>query len=886
MKTIKQTVFFLMLMCCFLGADAKHIIGGEMFYDLVSSNATSRTFRLTLILFRDEACNSDPTCAQMPISARIGVYNNDNFQLEPVVVDVNLLRIDNVPLLSIPACISNQPNLVYKAGYYVTQVTLPNNIGGFTAAYQTCCRINSIVNIQANGNGDGSTYACVIPGPGQNNFSRNDNSPRYRQGINVVCTDNAFTLDFSATDPDQDSLVYSICSAYNGGAAANANPITPSPPPYGFLSYAPGFNGGRPLGPNATINPRTGIISGVAPASGKYVVAVCVSSFRNGRFLTTHRKDFIISVADCDFASAELEPNYITCDGLTYTFNNLSNSPLNQTYLWNFNDPAAGRDSISTSPRPTHTFSAAGIYTIRMVVNPNTPCADSTTAEIRVFPGYFPDFQSNSPICRGNPVQFNDRTRTNHGIINSWKWDFGVSSNNADTSRIQNPRFNYPDTGTYTATLIVGSDLGCVDTIKQPIRIIDKPTMFVTNDTLICSADDLRLSASTNLTGVTGTYSWSPNYNIINANSSSPTISPDQTTIYFVNYSDNQGCRNRDSVIVRVVDTVSLRAGNDTTICRTDSIQLSLFSDALTYQWTPSQGLNNPNIKNPIASPNVPTTTYSVIANIGSCVSRGRITVKTVAYPQARVSNDTSICFGTDAFPRASGGSIYQWQTTKYLSDPNIANPIIVQPGSGVYQYVVAVRDTFGCPLPVFDSLKLTVIRLIADAGPRDTSIVVNQILQLNATGSTNYSWSPNRWLNNPNIFNPKSKPEADIEYVVTVSNSIGCKDTDSILVKFYNLAAGFYVPNAFSPNKDGLNDLIRPMALGLKSLERFSIFNRWGQLMFTTNQIGAGWDGFFSGQKQEPGTYVWFAEGTVFPAENTNVGVPIKGNGTFILLR
>jgi gliding motility-associated-like protein len=886
MKSSCKYGFTLFLSFCFFVVEAKHIIGGEMFYDLISQNATSRTFRITLILFRDEGCNAEPNCAPMPTSARIGIYNNDNFQPEPQVLDVRLLRIDDVPLLSVPLCISNRPNLVYKAGYYITQVTLPNNVSGYSAAYQTCCRISNIVNLQSNANGVGSTYACAIPGPGQNNITRVDNSPRYRQGISVVCTDNAFTLDFSATDPDGDSLVYSICSAFDGGAAANANPITPSPPPYGFLNYAVGYNGSRPLGPNATINSRTGIISGIAPTSGKYVVAVCVSAYRNRTFVNTHRKDFIVSVADCDFASAELDPNYITCDGFTYTFNNLSNSPLNQSYLWNFNDPAAGPDSVSTSTTPTHTFTTPGIYTIRMVVNPNTPCADSTTATIRVFPGFFPDFQSNSPICRGNPVQFNDRTRTNHGVVDRWRWDFGVNSSITDTSNLQNPRFNYPDTGTYTATLIVESSLGCVDTVKQTIRILDKPTLFVTNDTLMCSIDDLTLTASTNLTGVIGTYSWSPNYNIINANSPNPTISPDQTTTYFVSYIDNQGCRNRDSVLVRVVDTVSLKTGNDTTICRTDSIALSLISDALTYQWTPAQSLNNPNIKNPLASPTAATTIYQVIGNIGSCISRGEITVKTVAYPAIRVSNDTSICFGTNAFPRASGGSIYQWLTTKYISDPNVSNPTIIQPDSGVYHYVVSVKDTFGCPLPVFDSIKLTVIRIIADAGPRDTNIVANQILQLNATGSTNYSWSPNRWLNNPTIANPKSKPEGNIEYVVTVSNDIGCQDTDSINVKFFNLSAGFYVPNAFSPNTDGLNDRIRPMALGLKSLERFSIFNRWGQLMFTTSQIGAGWDGFYNGKKQEPGTYVWFAEGMVFPDVNTNVSVPIKGNGTFILIR
>ncbi len=851
-----------------------------MIYDLLSSTATTKTYRITLILFRDENCFN---CAEMPPTVRIGIYNNDNNQpfggagTSPTI-DVNLNRTETLPLLSVPQCISNPPSLTYTAGYYPFVVTLPNNNSGYTAAYQTCCRIENINNIDNGVNGAGATYATTIPGANGLGAVATDNSPRFTKGISVVCFNNAFTLDFSATDPDGDQLVYSLCNAYNGGAAQNAGNITPSVPPYGSLSYVNGFSGSNPLGSGATLNSQTGIISGIAPQSGKYVVSVCVSSFRNGIFIATHRKDFIITVAPCEFASAVLDPEYITCDGFSFQFSNNSQSPLNESFYWEFGDPASGLNNITTEETPTHTFSDTGIFTIKFVVNRGTPCADSTTSRIKVYPGYFPAFANNSPMCKGIPVQFRDQTTATYGVANTWHWDFGVSGTLADTSKIKNPVFTYTASGTYTTTLIVGSSKGCIDTIPGTVTIVDKPTLTVTNDTLICSLDNLQLSAAAS---AAGTVTWSPNYNINNVNSYTPIVSPDTDTTYYVTYSDNFGCTNRDSVRVRVVDSVSLKTGRDTTICRTDAIVLNLSSNALKYTWTPAATLNDPAIKNPVATPTALFTTYYVKGNIGSCFDLDSIKVKTVPYPVANAGRDSTICFGTSAFLNSSGGSSYSWSPNAFLSNAGISNPTSVNPDAGIIDYIVTVRDTLGCPKPVNDTMRLTVDQVIANAGPRDTAVVAGQRLQLFATGSTRYLWTPEtRWLSNPAINNPVSTPLDDIEYVVRVTNSIGCTDTDTILVKFYKVLPGFFVPAAFSPNGDGLNDILKPLALGLKSVEAFRIYNRWGQLLFSTAQIGAGWNGKFQGSPQETGTYVWYAEGTDYANKK------LQKKGTVVLIR
>ena len=132
--------------------------------------------------------------------------------------------------------------------------------------------------------GDGATYVGNIPGLGAAAMPKRNSSPEFAvKDTAVVCQNSAITLDFGATDPDQgDSLSYSFCSAYNRGDATSATNITPSTPPYQYINYTSGFNGARPLGPNVTINPRTGLISGIAPAAGKYVVNVCIDEWRQG----------------------------------------------------------------------------------------------------------------------------------------------------------------------------------------------------------------------------------------------------------------------------------------------------------------------------------------------------------------------------------------------------------------------------------------------------------------------------------------------------------------------------------------------------------------------------------------------------------------------------
>jgi gliding motility-associated-like protein len=355
---------------------------------------------------------------------------------------------------------------------------------------------------------------------------------------------------------------------------------------------------------------------------------------------------------------------------------------------------------------------------------------------------------------------------------------------------------------------------------------------------------------------------------ISNTSVSSPLVSPDVPTKYFVSLTDAFGCRSNDSIFVDVKDHVSLFVGNDTTICRTDGFLLNTISDALHYKWTPATYLNYDTVKRPFTIP-LTSTTYHLVANIGKCQSQDEMEIKVVPYPTANAGLDTAICPGFSTQLAASGGSSYLWTPSTFLSNRNIANPDVIRPTATI-RYIVAVMDTLGCPKPVRDTVWVNVYpKVIANAGPRDTSVVIGEPLLLSATGGANYLWDPATWLSSPLTRNPVSLPQDNIQYVVTATSAIGnCIGTDTIFVRLFKVVPDIYVPTAFTPNGDGNNDILRPILLGMKALRYFKVYNRFGNLLYSTTDIGKGWDGKYAGKGQDPATYVWMAEGVTFKGE------------------
>jgi gliding motility-associated-like protein len=872
----KSLLILLVLSGIFEKAAANHITGGEMYYTLVSQNGNNYTYHVTLKLYR--------TCdATTPLdgSAPIGIFDRGSGTM---VWNQSIPQSQAITLnLGSPSpCITSPPAVCYQVGYYEFDVTLPGTVNGYIISYQRCCRISGINNLSGSVN-VGATYTAEIPGTATIPTGPANNSARFvGPDTVIVCADNALVYSFAATDLDaSDQLRYSFCNAYPGGGPSsgtgpgNSTPNPPAAPPYPSVPYVFPFDAASPLGNTISIDPMTGLITGIAPAAGIYVVTVCVTEIRQGVVIATQRKDLQIKVGDCDIARAVLRPDYITCDGFTMTFQNLSPSPLINTYYWEFGDPASGIDNSSTSPTPTHTYTDTGVYIIKLVTNRNQDCSDSTTAIVKVYPGFFPGFISTG-ICYLNPVQFTDTTNTVYGVVDSWSWSFGDGTTLADTSHLQNPSWTYPSAGPKQVDFIVTNSKGCRDTVTQIIDLVDKPPLTLAfHDTLTCILDNVQLLA----TG-TGNFTWTPLVSITNANTSSPTVDPPVTTKYYVEL-ENGGCRNRDSVLVRILSVVSVAARADTTICQGDPVQLSAVTDGLTYSWTPVTGLNNPTILNPIATP-LTTTTYQLNSSVGSCASVDNVTINVVPYPIANAGPDTTICYNTTAQLNGShNGTSFSWAPANYLNNAAILNPIASPPRT--LSFVLSVTSNIGCPKPGRDTVVVNMLPRIRPFAGRDTAVIVGQPLQFNAEGGVNYLWSPPTALSSTTIFNPTAIYDGSIDsirYRVDVFNAAGCSDSAFITVKIFKTNPSIFVPTGFTPNNDGRNDVIRPIAVGIQRINYFRIFNRWGQMVFTTTTNGQGWDGRINGTLQATNTFVWMVSAVDY------LGRPYFQKGVTTLIR
>ncbi|HTL08895.1 MAG TPA: gliding motility-associated C-terminal domain-containing protein, partial [Chitinophagaceae bacterium] len=482
-----------------------------------------------------------------------------------------------------------------------------------------------------------------------------------------------------------------------------------------------------------------------------------------------------------------------------------------------------------------------------------------------------------SGICVNKPTQFTNASTSLYGTVNTFNWDFGDNTNFADYSSLPNNEYTYPLQGVKPVRLIVTDTKGCIDTVTQDITIVDKPPLKLAfKDSLICISDKVQLQASGS-----GNISWTPSVNINNALSATPIVSPPGSTTYYAHLDDN-GCTNDDSVTIRVTDHVDLRAMPDTIICQSDTVQLRIQSTGLQFAWSPAAQLLDPSAANAFAVTNK-STRYKVIARIGSCSAAEEVMITTVPYPQAYAGIDTVICFHSSAqLHGRSNGSSFEWFPTATLSNSQSLEPVAMPLASTAY--ILRTYDTKGCPKPGLDTVFVKMLPAMhADAG-RDTTIVVNQPLQLHATGGVRYAWSPPYNLSSADSANPRavfSAPTPGFQYKLVAYNEASCADSAFIRVKVYNTAPSVFVPNAFTPNGDRRNDRLKPIVAGLQRLEYFNVFNRWGQLVFSSNSSeDAGWNGRLAGKEQAPDAYIW-----VLKAIDYN-GQVFTARGTVLLLR
>jgi gliding motility-associated-like protein len=374
-------------------------------------------------------------------------------------------------------------------------------------------------------------------------------------------------------------------------------------------------------------------------------------------------------------------------------------------------------------------------------------------------------------------------------------------------------------------------------------------------------ADD----SAVNVVGPYGyqTYTWRNSFGQILGNTQmlhlAPPPPPGTTlSLEIVPYS-GYGCN--DTLFARMIDTLKVfaRAGPDQLSCNKEPVQLGTLPRAnFIYSWSPAIGLSDPNISNPLAAPDV-TTHYVLTSRSlgGGCrtTDTAIITASSVSNKMALLGKDVFCAgFGDSAVLQVDPADNIQWFKDNLPIKGAVFDKYKVTQSGSYYAVLVSAE---GCLLntqkqPVF----------IDKARPGITYPVEYAVINLpyrlaaRSFGSS-VLWDPVVYLDNATNVSPIFKGPEDQLYTIDIKTNTGCVTVDTQLVKVIK-GVDIYVPTAFTPNGDGLNELLRPTLMGVKELQYFRIYNRWGQLIFETKTKRDGWNGRINGAPQATGVVVW----------------------------
>ncbi len=399
--------------------------------------------------------------------------------------------------------------------------------------------------------------------------------------------------------------------------------------------------------------------------------------------------------------------------------------------------------------------------------------------------------------------------------------------------------------------VMVQKDL-CINYDTVNITFYEAPDVEILNDdTTLCAIAPIQLNAI----GATN-YNWTPATFLNNPNIPNPIAIPTGTITYYLTAYDIPECSSIDSVNITIVLIDPPNLISDTTICEGDFIYLYANSNSSNSKYLWSTGDTTSSIYV------LHSGQYWVKTFWGDCEG-GADTVNVSFLPNSDLnilSSDTTLCSITPIALLASGSSSYRWYPTDYLSNPNIPNPIANPPYTITY-YVTSNSSQNECN--ALDSITISIGEPPVISINAEDSIIVceDNVLQLSASGAAIYHWRPENLCNDYTIPNPIVSPKSNTMFYVTGIDEQGCIGTDSIFVKFYDEAFVF-VPNAFSPNNDGINDYFYPLINCGIELELFSVYNRFGELVFSTSQPNVGWDGLQNSKPSDVGVYFWYFVG------------------------
>ncbi len=576
--------------------------------------------------------------------------------------------------------------------------------------------------------------------------------------------------------------------------------------------------------------------------------------------------------------SFSFSPTQKRCINEPITFNTTTVSFTTiAKFYWDFGD---GSPIDSVNLNPVHVFVPAGDYVVKQRVIGADGCEATNIQNVRI--GSIPvvNFTPNAGYCAGLTTSFSAPVTVAAGTVDttSWVWNFG----NGQTSNLPNPSTTYLTSGNKNVTFSVKTIEGCESGTFN--RIINVQSSAFSDFTF---TDSVCLGQPTNFFGTVSSVGGDPitdlgwlidgtplnYYNVLNPTHFFST--PGNHSVLFISTTVGPlgglgNCAGLKFKTVYVKDKPLAKFGvSAPPLCAGAQVQFSdssALTGALINKWS---WIYN-------------SSEWSSQQNPVKSFLSGNQTVQLIATGNNGCSDTASETFYVNPVPDVTmvfkdacknslinfsaidnSNTVLQWKWT--FGDGSIAttqNAQHIYTANGTYKVKLFATAANGC---YSDSLQKDIVIYGTNAfAGNDTIAAAGQPIQLNATGGLSYTWSPAALLSNPNISNPVTTLTATQTFSIKAFTPEGCESYADVTVKIYK-GPDIYLPNAFTPNGDGLNDIFKGTPVGIKQFNYLKIFNRWGQQIFYTTNYNKGWDGMWQGQKQNSGVFVVMVNGVDF---------------------
>ena len=482
-------------------------------------------------------------------------------------------------------------------------------------------------------------------------------------------------------------------------------------------------------------------------------------------------------------------------------------------------------------------------------------------------------------ICLGMSDSFNV-TVMNGGVADTQLFHYlWVPPDFVSNDTIPYPVITPTVAANYVYQVIVHPDAAnCADTDIINLLVIPNSFTIYPTDTAICLGRPLQVIATDY---PLFTYQWLPTAGIAHSTMVAPLITADTSATYVVTAKFRKCPDMHDTLWLDVQPNPDVYIGGNRFVCEFDTIHIGSFVSPTwyshyIYNWKPTSYIDDSSASLVVFTGNVTTKMSLFVSTPAGCIS-GDSALVTV-YPGNFAYLDTpgwGFCPHDSLLLRAHGGASYRWTPGMYLDDSFSSQPVIRPITSEIY--TVVATSVYGCT----DTLNFNAVVYsgaviyLGDSVtlyPGETYHIQPQ------TNCTSFSWFPPAGLDNAHVSNPTASPEFDTKYIVHGQTEWGCKATDSIDI-YVNPETLLALPNAFTPG-NGPNNEFKIIKRGIATLKYFRIFNRWGNMVFETDNIDKGWNGEYNGVPQPFGVYVYEVEAV------TTTGRLFQKHGNTTLIR